>query len=128
MLGTGVRPTLNRRRLLAGAAATGAAAVTAAVATGGPGAAAAPPAATARSLVSADPLLHLLRRATYGPTPESIAEIRKLGAAAWLERQLNPAGIDDAACNAVLARLPFLALDIPASGRPPRRARLKTLS
>jgi len=107
MRGDGVPRTLNRRRLLAGVAATGAAAAA------GLGTAAPAQAATAASLASADPLLHLLRRATYGPTPESIAEIRKLGAAAWLERQLNPGAIDDAACDAVLARLPFLAMDIP---------------
>lgn len=59
-----------------------------------------------------EPDLHMLRRATFGPTPESIAEIEALGAAAWLDRQLRPASIDDTACDAVIARLPHTALDI----------------
>ncbi len=63
-------------------------------------------------LVSPDPLLHLLRRATYGPSPASIAEIRQLGATAWLDRQLNPAGIADASCDELCARLPLTAYSI----------------
>jgi uncharacterized protein (DUF1800 family) len=58
-------------------------------------------------LLPADPLLHLLRRATYGPTPASIAEIRRLGAPAWLERQLKPAAITDPVADALVARLPL---------------------
>ena len=58
-------------------------------------------------LLPADPLLHLLRRATYGPTPAAIAEIRALGAAAWLERQLKPATIADPVADALAARLPL---------------------
>jgi uncharacterized protein (DUF1800 family) len=68
--------------------------------------------ATAPGLTSTDPVRHLLRRATYGPTPESEAELRALGASAWLERQLRPTSIDDAACDAVVARFPQIALDI----------------
>jgi uncharacterized protein (DUF1800 family) len=63
-------------------------------------------------LLPADPLLHLLRRATYGPTPASIAEIKALGAPAWLERQLAPATIPDAACDALVARLPMAGWSI----------------
>jgi uncharacterized protein (DUF1800 family) len=57
----------------------------------------------------------VLRRATYGPTPASLAELRKLGIAAWLEQQLAPATIDDSACDRVVARFPVLAMDIPAT-------------
>jgi hypothetical protein len=67
---------------------------------------------TQRSYVTADPLLHLLRRATYGPTPASEAELRSMGRTAWLEWQLRPYLINDAACDAVVARLPLQALDI----------------
>ncbi|GAA1529203.1 DUF1800 domain-containing protein [Dactylosporangium maewongense] len=59
-----------------------------------------------------DPVLHLLRRATFGPTPASEAELRKLGAVAWLDRQLAPATIDDAACAKLLTRYPMANLDI----------------
>ncbi|MFB9185524.1 DUF1800 domain-containing protein [Dactylosporangium sucinum] len=54
--------------------------------------------------MTADPILHLLRRATYGPTPDAERELRSLGATAWLDRQLSPASIDDSACDAVLQR------------------------
>ncbi|MFI1988850.1 DUF1800 domain-containing protein [Actinoplanes sp. NPDC020271] len=52
-------------------------------------------------------LAHLLRRATFGPTPASLAEAARLGADGWLERQLNPARIDDSACDKLLERLPL---------------------
>jgi uncharacterized protein (DUF1800 family) len=106
---TDVSRTLHRRRLLKGAAAAGAAATVA-----GAGLAAPARAAASTALVSTDPALHLLRRATYGPTPQSIAELRARGPAAWLDRQLNPSAIDDAACDALLRRFEFLAMDIPA--------------
>jgi uncharacterized protein (DUF1800 family) len=60
----------------------------------------------------ADPLLHLLRRATYGPTPASIAEIHRLGAKPWLERQLNPGTIADPVADGLVARLPMSGLSI----------------
>ncbi|ROP32179.1 DUF1800 domain-containing protein [Couchioplanes caeruleus] len=59
-----------------------------------------------------DPLLHLLRRATYGPTPAAIAEIRRLGAKAWLERQLKPASIGDRVADGLVARFPLSGLTI----------------
>jgi uncharacterized protein (DUF1800 family) len=63
-------------------------------------------------LLPADPLLHLLRRATFGPSPDSIAEIRGLGAAAWLDRQLKPASIADPVADGLVARLPLCGLSI----------------
>ena len=56
--------------------------------------------------VSKDPARHLLRRATYGPTPTLLEDVARLGIAGWVDRQLTPASIDDSACEAVLARLP----------------------
>jgi uncharacterized protein (DUF1800 family) len=114
---TDTPPGLTRRRLLRGAAdgfradpaATGRAGVaragaarrTATVAPLSPAA-----------LVPTDPYLHVLRRCTYGPTPASLAEIRKLGINAWFARQLAPASIDDTACDKILARYPKLRLGI----------------
>ena len=69
---------------------------------------------TAADLLSPDPLLHLLRRATYGPTPAAVAEIRELGPAAWLEAQLNPAAITDTVADGLVARFPWCAATIPA--------------
>ena len=42
-----------------------------------------------------DPELHLLRRATFGPTLVDVVAARQIGIDAWLERQLNPTGISD---------------------------------
>ncbi|MEU4428548.1 DUF1800 domain-containing protein [Actinoplanes sp. NPDC024001] len=64
-----------------------------------------------QTLLSGDPIAHLLRRATFGATPESLAEARKLGVAGWLDRQFAPAKIDDAVCDRVLARLPLAGAD-----------------
>jgi uncharacterized protein (DUF1800 family) len=39
--------------------------------------------------------LHLLRRATFGPTPIDVVAIRQMGIDQWLERQLTPTAIAD---------------------------------
>jgi uncharacterized protein (DUF1800 family) len=100
----------SRRTVLAGAAA-------AVAATGGPaleGAVAAAPAAAAGlgDLLPADPIAHLVRRATFGPTPAGLAEAAKLGVTGWLDRQLDPGAIDDAATEALIKRLPLAGADI----------------
>lgn len=117
MTATETPPSMSRRRLVHGAVAVGAVAGTGLAA---PAAQAAGPTTGALNsttlsvtdLVPADPLRHLLRRATYAPTPASLAEIRALGAGPWLERQLNPTSIPDPECDALLARLPLAHLDI----------------
>jgi uncharacterized protein (DUF1800 family) len=48
---------------------------------------------------SIDPAHHLLSRAGYGPWPGDLARVREVGEAAWIEQQLDPASIDDAACT-----------------------------
>lgn len=68
-----------------------------------------PTADSAGSVLSGDPDLHLLRRATFGPTPALLADIRQRGAAAWLDQQLNPQGIDDSAMDALLQRYPLIS-------------------
>ncbi|WP_232344027.1 DUF1800 domain-containing protein [Actinoplanes awajinensis] len=106
--------TTTRRTLLAGTAA--AAAVTSGIVIGAAPAQAAPAATSPAALLGGDPIAHLLRRATFGATPRSLAEARKLGVTAWLDRQLDPQRIDDAACAALLKRLP-LAHATPAAVR-----------
>ncbi len=64
------------------------------------------------SFVPDDAQLHLLRRATYGPTPASIAEIRRLGVSRWLERQLHPATIADPDADALMARFPLAGASV----------------
>jgi len=50
----------------------------------------------------------LLTRATYGATPALRAEIKKVGPAAWLGRQLAPASVPDPEGDAVVAMYPTL--------------------
>ncbi|SQD95526.1 MULTISPECIES: DUF1800 domain-containing protein [unclassified Parafrankia] len=66
-------------------------------------------AATPAFLRGRDPVVHLLNRATFGPTPELVAEVKAAGVGAWLDRQLDPASIGDGTVDAVLGRFPFLA-------------------
>ncbi|WP_344948489.1 DUF1800 domain-containing protein [Terrabacter ginsenosidimutans] len=55
-----------------------------------------------------DPVLHLLRRATFGPSPALVSEVRAQGATAWLDAQLAPATVADTTMDAVLTRWPRL--------------------
>ena len=65
------------------------------------------------NLVGTDPVWHLLRRATFGPTPALVAEVKTLGTTAWLNQQLSPASIDDSVCDAYLTRFPTLPMTTP---------------
>ncbi|MBC8075347.1 MAG: DUF1800 family protein, partial [Chloroflexales bacterium] len=77
----------------------------------GAAAAAAPdPTSWASDDVSGDALLHLVSRTSYGATTETLARARALGADAYLDEQLHPERIDDAALNRRLAPLSTLAL------------------
>ena len=100
-----MQTTTSRRAVLATAAA-----VAGGVALG---TAAAPAyAAEPAGLLPADPVAHLLRRATFGATPAALAEATRLGVAGWLDRQLNPAAIADTVTDGVLARLPMAGAGI----------------
>ncbi len=57
-------------------------------------------------------VLHVLQRVTYGPRPGDLARVKAIGVAAWLERQLDPARIDDAAVDQALGALPTLTMSI----------------
>ena len=98
--------TLSRRSFLSGSSALGVGLL--AACEGGrvvaPGALpAAPRDFEPEHLPPPSPELHLLKRATWGATPDAMAELRSLGAAAWIERQLNPGQIDDSAVEKELA-------------------------
>jgi uncharacterized protein (DUF1800 family) len=62
-------------------------------------------------LDTSDPVLHLLRRATFGPTPALVDEVHAAGIDAWLAAQLSPSGIDDPQAEAVVSRLPLALLE-----------------
>ncbi len=61
-----------------------------------------------------DPAFHLLSRAAFGPWPGDVDRVRAMGAGAWVEEQLHPAGIDDLACDLRARR--FDTLHEPADG------------
>jgi uncharacterized protein (DUF1800 family) len=63
-------------------------------------------------------LHHLLRRASYGATPGLLADVAAAGGGAgWLEQQLDPAAVDDAACEAALSAFPLLTATPPEVDR-----------
>ena len=90
----------SRRTVIIGSAGTLAVAAQASQITG---------AATAEAAAKVDPVLHLLRRTTFGPTPALVAEVKKKGTAAWLDAQLKPGTIADAEIDSLLERWPRLS-------------------
>ena len=64
--------------------------------------------------------LHVLRRATWGPTPELHKQIGSMGITRWINQQLDPGSIDDHVCDALIAeRFRRLAWTIPQAYRHP---------
>lgn len=58
----------------------------------------------------------LASRATFGPTPTTVEEIRSMGAHAWIDAQLHPEDIDDSEADALLGRLHGLGSTGPSHG------------
>ena len=55
---------------------------------------------------SAERVLHVARRLSFGPTPALLAEIRAIGTTAWIDQQLAWESIDDSAASAMVAAYP----------------------
>jgi uncharacterized protein (DUF1800 family) len=107
-------PTLSRRRLLRNTA-IGTAVAGSGLATSLLEASPAQAVTTTdpASYLPHDPYLHLLRRATWGPTPSMAKRIHAMGPSAWLEQQLAPRTIDDTACSTMIAtRFPILSTSV----------------
>lgn len=102
--------TIPTRRTLLQGVGLGAAAATVAPFVGGAGAAAAvAPSGPGAAFVPTDADLHLLRRATYGPTPSLLNSVRRTGRNTWLEQQLDPRSVNDSTFQQLLAdRFPQL--------------------
>jgi uncharacterized protein (DUF1800 family) len=81
-------------------------------ATGATPAADRPGASVARTPLPHAAARHVLQRATFGPRPDDLARVQAAGLDAWLERQLDPAGIGDEAIEHTLATLPTLTMSI----------------
>jgi uncharacterized protein (DUF1800 family) len=57
-----------------------------------------------------NPMAHLLNRATYGPRPEQILEVERLGQSEWLAQQLDYRDIEDGDLELRLRRYDTLKL------------------
>lgn len=103
--------TLTRRRLF-GLAAAGAGGLAVTSVSGSNAVAA--EAGSGADFVPADLNLHLLRRATFGPTPALASAIKAQGRRAWLSKQLAPETIDDSSCDQLIKdRFPRVNGTIP---------------
>jgi uncharacterized protein (DUF1800 family) len=49
---------------------------------------------------------HLLRRIGFGPTPADVDSVLSLGQSAYIEQQLNPSQVNDAAAQRLLPKVP----------------------
>ncbi|MEV1330696.1 DUF1800 family protein [Micromonospora costi] len=78
----------------------------------GPAAAAAATRVTVKTVLAKDPVLHLARRATFGPTAALVAEIRRMGIDPWIRQQLEPDTIAPSPAELKLAELPTLKLSV----------------
>jgi uncharacterized protein (DUF1800 family) len=58
--------------------------------------------------------LHVLNRLAFGPRPGDVDRVAAMGTASWIERQLHPTRIADAAVDARLSELPTLAMSSAA--------------
>ena len=67
-------------------------------------------------------LLHHARRLTFGPTAAVMAELRSLGTAAWIDKQLDWSKIDESALDPYLASYPRVVAD-----RGPDRGRARAV-
>jgi uncharacterized protein (DUF1800 family) len=56
-------------------------------------------------------IIHLLNRLTYGARPADVAYVSQIGIEAYIEEQLNPLTIDDAAVESRLRMNPILEMD-----------------
>ena len=61
-------------------------------------------------LTEGEAVVHALNRLGYGPRPGEVARVRKMGLEKWIQQQLHPEMIDDAALEARLARYPTLTM------------------
>ncbi len=69
------------------------------------------PAAQAPAAATAAEVAHVLNRLTYGPRPGDVDAVRRLGIEAFIDRQLRPRSIADAALQPRIDALATLALD-----------------
>jgi uncharacterized protein (DUF1800 family) len=57
-------------------------------------------------------VLHALNRLTFGPRPGDVQAVEAMGLDKWIDQQLDPAHIDDAALEARLSAYPAMGLNL----------------
>ena len=62
------------------------------------------------SLSESDAIVHALNRLGYGPRPGDVQGIQQMGLAKWIDQQLRPESISDAAVDARLGMFPTLTM------------------
>jgi uncharacterized protein (DUF1800 family) len=67
----------------------------------------------ASSLTEDQRIIHVLNRLGYGPRPGDLERVKRIGLAAYVERQLDPARIPDDRVEAALQAFPALAMGVP---------------
>ena len=77
---------------------------------GAAAAAAAKAVPTFKNVLSRDPILHLLRRATFGPTRVDVEAVKSMGIDGWLEAQMNPGSVADAVSEKALNAFPTVRM------------------
>lgn len=65
-------------------------------------------------LTEDEAIVHVLNRLGYGPRPGDVQRIKDLGLAKWIDRQLHPESMSDAALDSRLARFPTLRMSSEA--------------
>ncbi len=102
-------PSLNRRAMLLGTVIGPV--LAAACSPGGDTATTATTTASTSTPPGPEDLVdHMLRRATFGPTPDSRIELDTMGRSQWLDRQLDPSSIDDSEVEAMLSAFPSISM------------------
>ncbi len=66
--------------------------------------------ADARKMTEEQRVVHVLNRLAFGARPGDVERVRRVGVEAYIEQQLNPSKIDDAAAEARLRGFPTLAM------------------
>ena len=65
---------------------------------------------SAQKLTEEQRVVHVLNRLAFGARPGEVERVRKMGLEAYIEQQLNPSKVDDAALEARLRNFPTLGL------------------
>ena len=64
----------------------------------------------ASELSDDDAIVHALNRLGYGPKPGDVEYVKQIGLTKWIDQQLHPESLDDAALNARLQKFPTLTM------------------